>query len=103
MSRGGARPGAGRPPKRAGVAAKEDVLADVERVTPPATLEALFTDARAGDVRALRMLSAIFDGAEQRALREQGPANERQSYASHNAAKPTSRGDGAVSSTEDLF
>lgn len=70
MSHGGARPGAGRPPRLSGDLRREELLAAVEHLTPPATLAALFDDARAGDFRALRMLIAVFDRAEQHALRE---------------------------------
>lgn len=70
MSRGGFRPGAGRPARRYGDIVPAELLAEVERVTPPTTLAALFADARGGDIRALRMLTEIYDKAEQRALRD---------------------------------
>jgi hypothetical protein len=93
MSSGGARPGAGRPKRLIGEVAREEILAEVERVTPPATLEALFADARAGDLRAFRMLSEIFDAAAQRALRGQVFEVEKHSKVNQRAAPRTAAGD----------
>ena len=63
MTRGGARPGAGRPHKVYGDVDRRDLLAALAKIVSPATVEALFIDGRNGNIAALRKLVGLYERA----------------------------------------